>query len=46
LLVKTQDGKSVGNELACGDLKDGCNGGRTPFVILGHPRRLPVDRLL
>jgi hypothetical protein len=33
-IAKTQDGKSVGNEMARGDLKDARNGGRTPFAIL------------
>jgi hypothetical protein len=33
-IVKTQDGRGVGNELARGDLKKGRNGGRTPFEIL------------
>lgn len=33
-IAKTQDGRSVGNEIARGDMKQGRNGGRTPFEIL------------
>jgi hypothetical protein len=33
-IAKTQDGRSVGNELARGDLKSGRAGSRTPFEIL------------
>ena len=33
-IAKTQDGKSPGNELARGDLKNGRGGHRTPFQIL------------
>ena len=31
---KTQDGRSTGNEMARGDMKQGRNGSRTPFEIL------------
>jgi hypothetical protein len=33
-IAKTQDGRSVGNEVARGDLKQGRQGGRTPIEIL------------
>lgn len=33
-IAKTQDGRAVGNEIARGDLKQGRQGGRTPFEIL------------
>ena len=33
-VAKLQDGRSAGNELARGDLKQGRNGSRTPFEIL------------
>jgi hypothetical protein len=33
-IAKTQDGRSVGNELARSDMKSGRGGGRTPFEIL------------
>lgn len=33
-VAKTQDGRSVGNEVARGDLKQARKGGRTPFEIL------------
>jgi hypothetical protein len=33
-VAKTQDGRSVGNEVARGDLKQGRQGGRTPIEVL------------
>lgn len=33
-VAKTQDGRSVGNELSRGDMKQGRDGSRTPFEIL------------
>lgn len=33
-IAKTQDGRSVGNEIARGDLKQGRRGGRVPFEVL------------
>lgn len=33
-IAKTQEGRGVGNEMARADLKQGRNGGRTPFEIL------------
>ena len=33
-IAKTQDGRAVGNEMARGDMKQGRQGGRTPFEIL------------
>jgi hypothetical protein len=33
-IAKTQDGRSVGNEMARGDMKSGRHGSRTPFEIL------------